>query len=124
MACCENLPKESIMLTQGDDSNAMGRSIEITIETEEDLTGWSAIVQLEQFQWEFDDLTAGPLEWVITRDITEQLAPGEHLAAIKLFDSNDLCATVKRDIPVFVNTLVVENPVTPTPEPTEAQDGE
>lgn len=124
MACCENLPKESIMLTQGDDSNAMGRSIEITIETEEDLTGWSAFVQLEQFQWEFDDLTAGPLEWVITRDITEQLAPGEHLAAIKLFDSNDLCATVKRDIPVFVNTLVVENPVTPTPEPTEAQDGE
>lgn len=127
MACCEHIPKESIQLTRGDDSNAMGNFIRIEITSEEDMTGWYAIVQLENFQWRYDDLTAGVLDWTIPRDITAQLDVGAHMAAIKVFDANDLCQTVKRDIPVYVNDMVVVNPEPepePEPEPTEAQDGE
>lgn len=122
MACCENIPHNSIQLTQGDDSNAMGNFIEIDITSDEDMTGWYAIVQLENFQWRYDDLTAGALEWVIPRDITAQLTIGGHYAAIKVFDSNDLCRTVKKDISVYVNKQVVANPVVPD-EPDEPTEG-
>lgn len=122
--CCEKIPKESIQLTQGDDSNAMGNYIAVTFTSDEDLTGFYAIVQLENFQWKFTDLTQEN-EWIIPRDISAQLDVGEHMAAIKVFDSNDLCRTEKRNIPVYVNAMVVDNPEPePEPEPTEATDGE
>lgn len=125
MTCCENIPKSAIQLTQGDDSNALGQNISITIDTEEAMTGWYAIVQLENFQWRYENLTSGtPIEWVIPRDITAQLETGAHTGAIKIFDSSDLCRTVKKDIQVFVNEMVVANPPEPEPEPSEVQDGE
>ena len=122
MTCCKDLPKESIQLTRGDDSNALGQKIEIQIETEESMTGWYAIVQLENFQWRYENLTTDPIEWIIPRSVTEQLSIGEHSAAIKIFDADDLCKTVKRGIQVFVNEQVVANPEPepePEPEPTE-----
>ena len=102
----------------------MGNYIAVTFTSDEDLTGFYAIVQLENFQWKFTDLTQEN-EWIIPRDISAQLDVGEHMAAIKVFDSDDLCRTEKRNIPVYVNAMVVDNPEPePEPEPTEATDGE
>lgn len=110
MNCCENLQTASIQLTQGDDSNAMGHYIRIKLASSQDLTGWYAIVQLANFQWRYDDLTSGTLEWVVSHNITSQLAVGRQTAAIKIFDAGGTCRTIARNIPVFVNKSVVTNP--------------
>lgn len=111
MTCCTDLqPKQSITLTQGDDSNALGGAIVFNMTADMDMTGWYAILQLQNFQWRYDNLQDGGFEWVITREITAQLEPGLHRAGMKIFDSDDLCKTVIDDIPVYVNEQVVANP--------------
>ena len=123
MACCNNLPKNSIMLIQGDDSNALGHYIKIKITSELDMSEWYAILQLERFQWKYTDLTSGEIEWVVTRDITAQLSIGEHQASIKIFDQNDRCKTVIQNIQVYVGAQTVANPE-PEPEPEENPNSE
>lgn len=111
MTCCTDLQKkESITLTQGDDSNALGGSIVFNLTTETNMTGWYAILQLENFQWRYENLQSGSFEWVIPRDITAQLEVGLHYAGMKIFDGTDLCKTVVQNIPVYVNEQVVNNP--------------
>lgn len=111
MTCCmDNKQTNSIILTQGDDSNAMGGSINFNLTSTEDMTGWYAILQLDNFQWRYDDLSSGSFEWVVSREITSQLTPGEYSAAIKVFDGNNLCKTIINNIPVYVNKQTVANP--------------
>lgn len=113
MTCCmDNKQTNSIVLTQGDDSNALGGSIVFNLTGTEDMTGWYAILQLDNFQWRYDDLTRGSFEWVVSREITSQLDVGLQYAALKVFDANDLCRTVLQNIPVYVNAQVVNNPTT------------
>ena len=110
MTCCtDTLPKKSIELTQGDDSNALGGSIVFNLTTNADMTGWYAILQLGNFQWRYNDIENG-FDWVIPRDITAQLEAGLQYASMKIFDSQDLCKTVINDIPVYVNAQTVANP--------------
>lgn len=111
MTCCtDTQPTNSIVLTQGDDSNALGGSIRFNLSSTENMTGWYAILQLGVFQWQYNDLTNGGFEWVVSREISGQLEPGLQYAAMKVFDSNDLCKTVINDIPVYVNQQTVANP--------------
>lgn len=111
MTCCTDAqPTNSIVLTQGDDSNALGGSIRFDLNGTEDMTGWHAILQLDRFQWQYNDLTDGGFEWVVSREITAQLEVGLQYAALKVFDANNLCRTVLQNIPVYVNEMVVNNP--------------
>lgn len=111
MTCCtDTQPTNSIMLTQGDDSNALGGSIVFNLTSPEDMTGWYAILQLGNYQWKYNDLADGGFEWVVPREISQQLDAGLQYAAMKIFDSNDLCKTVINDIPVYVNAQTVANP--------------
>lgn len=111
MKCCtDTQPTNSIVLTQGDDSNALGGSIVFNLTSEADMTGWYAILQLRSFQWRYDDLSAGSFEWTVTRDITSQLDEGLQYAAMKVFDADDRCKTIINDIPVYVNIQTVANP--------------
>lgn len=110
MKCCKDLiPQKSIILRQGDDSNAFGGYIKLKLKTEQDLTGWYLILQIYQFQWRYDDLTSKEIQIVIPRDITEQMPVGTTTGAIKIFDNNDLCKTVA-DVPVYVGEKQVDNP--------------
>lgn len=111
MTCCTDLqPNQSIVLTQGDDSNALGGSIMFNLSSPEDMTGWYAILQLGNFQWKYENLNDGGFEWIVSREISGQLEAGLQYAAMKIFDSNDLCKTVINDIPVYVNAQTVANP--------------
>lgn len=122
MTCCKNIPTKSIMLVQGDDSNAMGGYIKITLTTTQDLTGWYLILQIDNFQWRYDDITAKELYLVIPREITSQLNIGSTTAAIKIFDSHDLCRTIKNNIPVYVEKQSVANPTEEEPASEETDD--
>lgn len=110
MTCCtDTQPTNSIVLTQGDDSNALGGSIRFNLSSTENMTGWYAILQLEHFQWRYNNIASGNFEWVISREITTQLDVGLQYAALKVFDANNLCRTVLQNIPVYVNEMVVNN---------------
>lgn len=109
MSCCGC--QGGFTIVQGDDTNALGNSIVFTLETELDLTGYSAIFQVEELQYKWTDITSKILNLVFTREETATLEPGRYMGALKIFDDNDLAVTVIRDIPVNVLPLVVDNPV-------------
>lgn len=108
MNCCGC--QGGITIVQGDDTNALGNSIVFTLETDLDLTGYTAIFQVESLQYKWNDITSKILSLIFTREETATLEPGSYLGALKIFDENDLAVTVIRDIPVNVLPLVVDNP--------------
>lgn len=97
-------------IVQGDDTNALGNSIVFTLETDLDLTGYSAIFQVEDLQYKWDDITSKILALIFTREQTATLSEGTFMGALKIFDENDLAVTVIRNIPVNVLPMVVDNP--------------
>lgn len=102
--------QEGFTIVQGDDTNALGNSIVFTLETDLDLTGYSAIFQVENLQYKWNDITSKILSLVFTREQTSTLESGTYLGALKIFDENNLAVTVIRNIPVNVLPLAVDNP--------------
>lgn len=111
MSCC-GCPK-GITIVQGDDTNALGNSIVFTLKTDLDLTGYSAVFQVEELRYEWNDITSKELSLVFNREQTATLEEGVHLGALKIYDNNDLAVTVIRNISVTVLPLVVENIIEP-----------
>ena len=109
MNCCGC--QNGITIVQGDDTNALGNTIVFTLETELDLTGYSAIFQVEHLQYKWNDITSKILNLVFTREQTATLEAGLYMGALKIFDENDLAVTVIRNISVNVLSMVVDNPV-------------
>lgn len=109
MACCGC--QEGFTIRRGDDSDAMGGFIVFNIETEiEDLTGYTATFQVEDFRYTWDDITSKELELVITREESLQFTPGKHMGGFKVYDADGLAQTEVDNIPVYVKDMVVENP--------------
>lgn len=96
-------------ITQGDDSNALGQEINILIESDEDLTGYTAVFQLGEYQQKWDDITSKKLGVVIPRQYTKKLKTGPNYGGLKIYDSNGLAKTVIRDIKFFVLAEVVKD---------------
>lgn len=100
---------KGIVITQGDDSNALGNTIKIILNTELDLENFTAAFQIGSLRWTFDDITSKELEIVVTKEQSKQLAEGVEYAALKVFDSAGRAITIIRDVPVYVKTQVVDN---------------
>ena len=107
--------QQGFIIVQGDDTNALGNSIIFYLETDLDLTGYTAVFQVESLRYEWDDITSKELSLVFTREQTKTLEVGTYLGALKIYDENGLAATVIRNIPVNVLSEVVEN-IEPEPE--------
>lgn len=99
----------SVVITQGDDSNAFGKEITINVNSELDLTGFSAVFQLGDFKQRFDDIRAKKLAIVIPAEETKKLPTGLQLGALKIFDATGLQVTVKSDIRFYIYPQVIEN---------------
>lgn len=97
----------TIVYTQGDDSDAIGNVIEITLDTELDLTGYTARFQLGNFKQDFNDITSKNLEVVIPHSVF--VRTGTYNGALKIWDANGKCVTVARDLEFQVLTKVVSN---------------
>lgn len=102
---------DGIVITRGDDSNAFNRNITIRLNTELDLTGYSAIFQIGCEQWVFDNIADKVLNIIINKEQSMRLHEGTHYAALKIFEPSGLCMTMFRNIPVYVEEIVVRNPV-------------
>ena len=88
----------SIKLTQGDDSNALGEQIIITLKSNLDLTGYSAVFQLGEFRQEFDDISSKELPIIIPATESRKLPLGPLAGRLKIFDPDGLQKTVIRNI--------------------------
>ena len=88
----------AIYLTQGDDSNALGERIIITLKSEVDLSGYSALFQLGSFQQRFNKLTSPELEIIIPAAVSKDFPVGPLFGSLKIFDSEGLQKTVIRNI--------------------------
>lgn len=96
-----------IYITRADDSNAMGYEININIETDSSLEGWTARFQLEDLAWDFDDITSKHLPLIITAEQSKLLPVGTSYGAMVLYDENGLRKTVMRNIPVYIYPQLV-----------------
>ena len=101
---------DGIVITRGDDSNALNNTITIKIKTDLDLTGYKAVFQIGKEQWIYDDISTKIISVVINKDVSMKFPEGTLYAALKLFQPNGLCKTVFRNIPVYVLQKVVDNP--------------
>ena len=98
-----------ITLTRGDDSNALGEEIKIVLKTDMDLTGFTAVFQLGDFQQEFDDITSKELFVVIPKEESIKLEIGPMTGGLKLYDANGLARTIVKDIKFNIEREVVDN---------------
>lgn len=101
--------QKGIVITQGDDTNALNNEIMFRLNTDLDLTGFTAVFQVESLQYKWNDITSKELALVFTREQTQSLSAGKYYGALKIYDNNDLAVTVIRDIPVNVLPMVVNN---------------
>lgn len=98
-----------ITIIRGDDSDAFENSIEIEIDTDLDLTGCSAILQVANLKWSFEDITSKVLVWVISKEESLRLKEGVESASMKIFDANGKAMTVITSFPVYIEPQVVDN---------------
>lgn len=105
---CE-CPQDVIIITQGDDSNAIDGNIVLELDTDLDLKGWTARFQIGEQVWDFDDITSKELNLVITKEQSAQMPVGDNWGALKIYDASGLAKTVIRNIKVIVRAEVVSN---------------
>ena len=100
---------EIIQLTRGDDSDALGEKIVLNLNTDLDLTGWSAVFQLANFRQSFNDISNKALSLVFTKKDTKKLPLGYINGALKLYNPQGKAHTVIRDLSFEVLSEVVRN---------------
>lgn len=101
--------QKGIIIRQGDDTNALGNSIVFNITTDIDLTGYTAVFQVNELRYEWADITSKRLEMYFTAEQTATLPTGTSYGALKIYDNNDLAYTVISNIPVRVQPIMVQN---------------
>ena len=101
--------QQGIIIRQGDDTNSLGNSIVFNITTDLDLTGYTAVFQVNDLRFEWEDITSKQLAMYFTAEETISLPVGTSYGALKIYDNNGLANTVISDIPVRVLPLMVEN---------------
>ena len=105
----------TIPITRGDDTNALGAKITVTLETELDLTGFTAVFQVGDFRQTFSDITGKRLEIVIPRSATALMPLGVVQGALKVYDANGLAKTIHKEITFLVTQKMVDNIPAQTP---------
>jgi len=105
--------ENTIYLIQGDDSNFdsnIALSITLTSSTEINLANYKARFQIGDYIIkDYDDISSGLINVVITKTDTMKLPIGTSKAAVKLFDSNNRSSTILKDIKVQVSRGQVDN---------------
>lgn len=100
---------DGIVITRGDDSNSFRNTITIELTTDLDLTGYKAVFQIGKEQWIYEDITTKKLNIVIDKERSMKFREGTYYAALKIYEDDNLCKTVFRDIPVYVKEIAVDN---------------
>ena len=100
---------EIITLTRGDDSDALGAKHYLLLNTELDLTGFTATFQLVNFRCKYDDITSKKLPLIFSKNDTKKLTLGFITGALKIYNPEGKAYTVIRDIAFEILSEVVKN---------------
>jgi hypothetical protein len=100
---------EIIKITRGDDTDALGQKISIVLNTDIDLTGWSATFQLVNFRTTFNDISNKKLYLKFNKEDTRKLPLGFQTGALKIYNPEGKAHTVIRDIGFEILSEVVRN---------------
>lgn len=93
----------------GDDSDFLGRTIRIKLNTELDLTGWKAVLKIQSLTKVFDDISEKVLTVKLSHEETCQLKSSNCCTGyLKLVENNGRQGTVDFKINVIVKPQVVE----------------
>ena len=86
---------EPIVIIQSDDSNFCNDNIKINIQLtgEPDLTGFSAVFQLQYLTYTFNDISSGYINPVLDSFRTRHLIPGRCNGFVKVYDTENRCRT-------------------------------
>lgn len=115
MACdcdCTNLTSTNsaiISLRQGDDTDAMGRTITVTVTTDDDWTGYSARFQLGRVYKDYSDVSSKTFNISLSSTDTRKLPLGRIDGYIKFIDANGKYSTEETVIPFDILSMVVSN---------------
>lgn len=123
----------NIVIVRGDDSNALQNTWEIELETDYDLMGCTAYLQIGPLQYMYTDIVDKIIPVVISKADSLKLEEGVYNASLKIVDANQRDITILKALPVMVTSEVVSVPVVeeneepevipdePEPEPEEEQ---
>jgi hypothetical protein len=93
----------------GDDSDFLGRTIRIKLNTDIDLTGWKAVLKIQGLTKVFDDISEKVLTIVLSHEDTCKLKSSNCCTGyLKLIEPNGRQGTVDFKINVLVKPQVVE----------------
>lgn len=96
-----------IELRQGDDSDFFGREIIVHLDTNKDMTGWTAEFKLGNITKNFNNFaTSKQLEIVLSKTETESLPEGKLFGYIKITDANGKVGTLET-IPFTIFAKVI-----------------
>ena len=98
---------ETIEIRQGDSSEFFYQ-IEVTLDTEEDLTGWVGYFQVGTLEpIKYPDISSKSLEISIGNSLTSKLRPGQYTGYLKLIKPSGITGTLEPIIGVKIIPEVV-----------------
>lgn len=98
----------NIVIVRGDDSDALNNSWDIELESDYDLTGCSALLQIGPLQYYYDNIQTKILPVKISKEDSLKLDEGIINAAIKIIDEDEREITICSSLPINVVSKVVE----------------
>jgi hypothetical protein len=99
----------TITLRQGDDTDSMGRSITVTVTTDNDWTGYSARFQAGRIYKDIADVSSKTFNISLSSTETMRLPIGRIDGYIKFIDGNGKVTTDEKVIPFDILPMTVRN---------------
>jgi hypothetical protein len=95
-------------LRRGDDSDFLGRTVRIKLNTDLDLTGWKAILKIQNITKVFDDISEKVITLRLSSEETSLLETSNCSDAyLKLIESNGRQGTLNFKLPLIIKPEVV-----------------
>ena len=101
----------NIVIVRGDDSDALQNTWEIELETDYDLFGCKAILQIGPLSYSYDNIESKIIPIHISAEDSLKLEEGIYNAALKIIDADYKEITILKALPIMVTSEVVENTV-------------
>ena len=99
----------NIVIVRGDDTDALQNTWEIELETDYNLIGCKAILEIGPLVYEYDDIVSKIIPLTISAEDSMKLEEGIENMSIKIIDENGKSVTILKALPVTITSEVVHN---------------
>lgn len=99
----------NIVIVRGDDTDALQNAWEIELETDYNLIGSKAILEIGPLVYEYDDIENKIIPLTISAEDSMKLEEGIENMSIKIIDENGKSVTILKALPITITSEVVHN---------------